>query len=139
MKTYLLTSPKWAGEIEVVYNDLNLMVSIDISRAELAEKQQIYFLRDLPRELAELERLRQKSPSLVITEVEQEVTFEMFWNKYDEKIRSSKKRAERAWNRMSKTNQVKAYRFIQRYKLSLHPGTNAKYAETYLNAEQWNN
>lgn len=139
MKTYLLTSPKWPGEIEVVYNDLNLMVSIDISRADLAEKQQIYFLRDLPREMAELMKLKEKSPTLVITEVEQEVTFEMFWNKYDEKIRSSRKRTERAWNRMSKTNQVKAYRFIQKYKMNLLPGTNPKYAETYLNAELWNN
>lgn len=139
MKTYLLTSPKWPGEIEVVYNDLNLMVSIDISRADLAEKQQIYFLRDLPREMAELMKLKEKSPTLVITEVEQEVTFEMFWNKYDEKIRSSRKRTERAWNRMSKTNQVKAYRFIEKYKMNLLPGTNSKYAETYLNAELWNN
>lgn len=139
MKKYLLTSPKWEGEIEVVYNDLNLMVSIDISRADLAEKQQIYFLRDLPRELAELERLKQKSPMLVVTEVPQEISFEMFWNRYDEKIRSSKKRAEKAWNKMSKTDQVKAYSYINKYKQSLYAGTNAKYAETYLNAELWNN
>lgn len=139
MKKYLLTSSKWDGEIEVVYNDLNLMVSIDISRADLAEKQQIYFLRDLPREMAELEILKQKSPTLVVTEVVQEVSFEKFWNHYDEKIRSSKKRAEKAWNKLNKTDQVRAYNYIDKYKQSLYANTNAKYAETYLNAELWNN
>lgn len=139
MRKYLLTSPKWEGEIEVVYNDFNLMVSIDISRADLAEKQQIYFLRDLPRELAELERLKQKSPSLVVIEVPQEITFEMFWNRYDDKVRSSRKRTEKAWSRLAKADQVKAYMYIQRYRQSLYAGTNPKYAETYLNAELWNN
>ncbi|NLN84446.1 MAG: hypothetical protein GX138_08900 [Firmicutes bacterium] len=139
MKKYLLTSPKWEGEIEIVYNDLDLLISIDISRANLAEKQQIYFLRDLPRELYELEKLREKSPHLVITEVNQDVTFEMFWDTYDDKVRSSKKRALRAWNKLSKIDRHKAYRFIMRYKQSLYHGTNPKYAETYLNAELWNN
>lgn len=139
MKRYLLTSPKWEGEIEIVYNDLDLLISIDINRANLAEKQQIYFLRDLPRELYELEKLREKSPHLVITEVNQDVTFDMFWNAYDDKVRSSKKRALSAWNKLSKIDKHKAYRFIMRYKQSLYAGTNPKYAETYLNAELWNN
>ncbi len=139
MKTYLLTCDAWDGEIEVVYNDLSLMLSLDTSRAQLSESQQIWFLRNMPRELAELQKLVEKHPRLKLTEIKVDVTFDMFWERYNEKIRSSKKKAEKAWSRLSKTDRTKAFRHIQTYEMHLHAGTQKKYAETYLNSELWNN
>ncbi len=139
MKTYLLTSTSWQGEIELRYNDLMLLVNLDMSRATLSEPQQIWFLRNMPRELAELQQLMDKAPSAELKEISGEVSFEMFWDKYNEKVRSSRKKALRIWERLSKTDREKSYQFIRKYENSIAPGVAKKYAETYLNAELWNN
>jgi len=138
MKRYLLTSTAWNGEIEITYNDLHLLVNLDLSRADLSEQQQIWFLRNMPRELAELQALMNKAASATLTELG-EVTFEMFWIRYDETIRSSKKKALKIWNRLSAKDREKAFHFIRRYENSIASGVSKKYAETYLNAELWNN
>jgi hypothetical protein len=136
---YLLTSNAWPGEIEIVYNDLQLLVSHDTSRADLSENQQLWFLKNLPRELCELQQLIDKSTSATLTEVKDEITFDKFWIRYDEKLRSSKKKALKVWNRLSEADQIKAYKFISKYEQSIRDGVAKKYAETYLNAELWNN
>jgi hypothetical protein len=63
----------------------------------------------------------------------------MFWKKYNDKERSSKKRTLAKWNKMSQVEQTKAYNYIQKYFNSIPNGVETKYAETYLNAELWNN
>lgn len=136
---YLLTSTAWPGEIEIVYNDLQLLVSHDTSRADLSENQQLWFLKNLPRELCELQQLIDKSTSATLTEVKDEITFEKFWSRYDEKLRSSKKKALKVWNRLTEADQIKAYKFISKYEQSIPNGVAKKYAETYLNVELWNN
>ena len=136
MKVFHMTSVTFTGYIEFAFNDNSLLEKYQIS-AELSERQQIYLLKNMPRELPELDNL--KSSTVTITEINQEVTFDMFWNRYDEKIRSSKKKALSGWNKMSKANQVRAFRFISKYESNILPGTAKKYAETYLNAELWAN
>ena len=136
MKIFQLTSQSFTGYIEFMFDDNTLLNSYAI-HAELSESQQVYLLKNMPREIIELGKL--KSSTVTITEIDQEVTFEMFWNRYDEKIRSSKKKALSGWNKMSKANQVRAFRFISKYESNILPGTAKKYAETYLNAELWAN
>jgi hypothetical protein len=136
MKIFQLTSSSFTGYIEFIFNDNTLLEGYGI-HADLSEKQQVYILKNMPREIIELDKL--KSGTVTITEINQEVTFEMFWNRYDEKIRSSKKKALSGWNKMSKANQVRAFRFISKYESNILPDTAKKYAETYLNAELWDN
>jgi len=140
MKRYLMTSTAWDGEIELEYTDNGLLLSCDLSGTGLTESQHVWFLRKLPRELAELAALCKGRDTVTLTELaETEVTFALFWNRYDEKVRSSKKKAERAWNRLNQSSRIKAYRYIQRYEQSIPPGVAKKYAESYLNAELWDN
>jgi hypothetical protein len=139
MKKFILTSDAWSGEITLEYDDLHLLINMNLKEAELSEEQHLWFLRNMPRELAELQKLLDKSKSAKLTEAPQEVTFEMFWDAYDEKVRSSKKKALKVWSRMTDANRLKAYLFIPKYNRSILPGCNKKYAETYLNAELWNN
>ena len=80
-----------------------------------------------------------KVASATFTEVLEEITFEMFWNRYNEKVRSSKKKAMITWKRLSRADQVKAFNHIRKYEQNIAPGVAKKYAETYLNAELWNN
>ncbi len=135
--TYHITSTSWAGYIELEFNSIGLMIRSDITQAVLNEAQQIWFLKNC-RELSELQRVI-IGTSATLTEVKLEVTFDLFWNRYDEKIRSSKKKALTTWNRLRKDDQVKAYQYIKKYEQSISPGVAKKYAETYLNAELWNN
>ncbi len=137
---YVLTSDGFTGEVVFEYDDAtHLLLSYNIEGAELSETQQVWLLKRLPREMAELKELISSNPNIKFEEVSDAPDFDMFWQKYDDKITSSKKRTEKAWDKMSKSNQLRAYRHIQKYNLSLPPGTRKKYAETYLNAELWNN
>lgn len=138
-RVYSLTSEGFSGEVIFEYNEGGLLEKYDISSAQLSEDQQIWMLKRLPRELAELDRIIKGTISAKLTEISQNVTFEMFWNKYNEKERSSKKRTLQKWNRMGKADQAKAYYYIQKYLNSIAVGVAKKYAETYLNAELWNN
>lgn len=136
MKIYHLTSVKFTGYIEFQFNDNELLEKYQIY-ADLAENQQVYLLKNIPRETLELDKL--KSEFVTITEINQDVTFDMFWTRYDEKIRSSKKKTIARWNKMSPGEQIRAYRFISKYESNILPGTAKKYAETYLNTELWAN
>lgn len=139
MKRYSLTSESFTGEVVFVFNDFNLLESFDTAAAQLSEPQQVFLLKSLPRDLAELHNLVTKSISAKITEIPFTITFDLFWNRYNEKLRSSRKKSLAKWNRLSVTDQAKAYYFIAKYENSILPGVPKKYAETYLNAELWNN
>lgn len=136
---YRVTSTSWEGHIELVYNELQYLISFDTQFAQLTEKQQQWFLNRMPRELSELQRLLVNSTAKIEEVKEQEITFDMFWDRYDEKVRSTKKKSRIAWNRLMADDRIKAYNFIPKYKRNILPGTAVKYAETYLHSEIWNN
>lgn len=139
MKHYQLTSDAITGFVDFFFDDMGYLVKFDISQAELSQEQQIFILKKLPREIEELQNVIGKSPSAKLTEIKFEVTFEAFWNKYDDKQMSSRKKTLLKWNKMSDTDRLKAFNFISLYFSGIAPGTRKKYAETYLNAELWNN
>lgn len=139
MTKYSLTSVAFDGEVIFTFNDSGLLESFDTAGADLSETQQVWILKQLPRELAEIKRVIGTSDSAKLTELKQEITFDMFWIRFDEKIRSSKKKSLAKWNRLSKTDRVKAFYFISKYEMSIPNGVAKKYAESYLNAELWNN
>ena len=136
---YALTSTAWTGEILLSYNASYFLTNLDISMAELSEQQHMWFLKNMPRELAELQQLVSKLDTLTLTQVELDITFDMFWDRYNEKIRSSKKKALTAWKRLPKAEQTKAFNYIVTYQKNILPGIAKKYAETYLHSEIWNN
>jgi len=136
MKLFHLTSTAFEGFVQFQYNDIDLLEKMEI-HADLSENQQVFLLRHMPREITELEKLR--SDSSTITEIKQDITFEMFWEKYDDKVNSSKKRTVQKWNKMTPADRARAYWFISKYVASIPSGTRKKFAETYLNAELWNN
>jgi hypothetical protein len=138
MKRYSLTSESFTGEVIFVFNDFNLLESFDTTGAQLSEKQQVFLLKSLPRDLAELQNLITKSISAKITEINSDITFDQFWKRYNPPPLSKKKKnALPRWNRMSQTERNKAYYFIAKYELKR--GFEGKmYAETYLNSEIWN-
>ena len=136
MKIFHLTSVSFVGYVEFIFTDDDLLHKMDI-HAELSNAQQVYLLKHMPRETLELDNL--KSDTAQIVEVKQEVNFSMFWDRYDDKLNSSKKKAEKQWNKMSSADQYRAFRFIGKYFSNIPTGTRKKYATTYLSDELWNN
>ena len=138
VRVFSLTSTAFTGEVVFEFRN-ELLVKFDMSNAELNERQHTTLARNLPRTLGEVTEFMTKSKNAVFTEIVQNVTFDMFWERYDDKFNSSKKKTWAKWNKMPMAEQMKAYRFINRYFASIPAGTRKKYAETYLNAELWNN
>ena len=136
---YSLSSTQFQGEVILEFDQEGFLVRFDSYGAQLSTRQKSWLARELPRHLDDLKQVLGNSSTATLTELKQDITFEMFWDRYDEKIRSSRKKALTRWNNMSKTDKMKAYRSISRYEMNLLPGTAKKYAETYLNAELWNN
>ena len=137
---YAMTSTGFEGEVMFEYDDTTgMLLNYDVANATLTPKQQLWLLRRLPRDLAEMQALLHDHPAITFQEIKQEVNFDLFWNRYDDKITSSKKRALKAWDKLTPVNQIRAFNHIRKYEMSLPPGTRKKYAETYLNAELWNN
>lgn len=79
-----------------------------------------------------------KQNKYTLVEMNQEVSFDMMWDLYNDKDRSSKKRSLVVWNRLSKDNQIKAYYHYPAYQKN-RGSAEKKYLETYLRAELWNN
>lgn len=138
MSTYHLTSPGFSGFVEFEFDAAGFLTRTDMTNAELSEKQHAWIVKRAPNRLSEITKLLE-STQAKFEEVKLDITFELFWNRYNEKVRSSKKKAQVTWNRMSKADQVKAFNYIAKYKQSIPSGVACKYAETYLNAELWNN
>lgn len=138
MKTYLWTSELFTGEIEFRFDASGKLLGYE-NRAELNAHQLDAILGQLPRTSDRLEELIKSSSSSKLTEVKKDITFDKFWERYDDKVNSSKKRTKVKWDKMPKAEQVKAYNYISYYLSNLPGGTRKKFAETYLNAELWNN
>jgi len=136
MRTFILTSKNFGGEVFFHYVSEKL-VKFNCIDATLSDIQHTYILQHLPLTVSMLEN--HKSPTSEIEEINPDITFDMFWSRYDDRLNSSKKRTEAKWNKMSATEREKAFNYINRYFVSIPAGTRKKYAETYLNAELWNN
>ncbi|GHT15079.1 hypothetical protein AGMMS4956_14290 [Bacteroidia bacterium] len=141
MKTYLLTSPLFEGVVTLHYNDEGLYVGMSIE-GSLTEQQREWLLRYTSANIDAIKTVLGGSKTATLTALPpqvQQITFELFWDKYDDKVNSSKKKALAKWEKMSKTEQQRAYLYLPKYFGNLPNGTRKKYVETYLNAELWNN
>ena len=136
MSKYLLTFPGIEGEIEFVYDDGEILQCVTFS-GNLPIDMRGAILRTAPTTPERLQSINWKTG--VVTPIEAMVTFEMFWDRYNDKARSSKVKTERVWNKMPEGERTKAYRYINRYKCSIPQGVCMKYATTYLNDQLWNN
>jgi hypothetical protein len=141
-KTYIWTSGAFTGSVTFTFNQEGILLQYDITQAQINEEQLKWFTTRLPRTYDELLEVLKKTKDkdgklqLLPTEI---ITFDLFWNKYDEKVRSSRKKSRKIWDKLSPNERSKAFLFINTYNRSIAHGIGKKYCETYLNAELWNN
>ena len=81
-----------------------------------------------------------KRQGLKLVEVNNDLSFATFWDKYGYKEGGSKKKTEAQWNRMPEHKRAAAMAYITKYNAFLQKQQIAKqYASTYLNPERWDN
>lgn len=128
------------GYVEFIFDDKDLLAKMDTTTAEMTPTQQEWLLKKLPLELSAVQTLLKNAKSAEFTLItEGSITFEQFWDKYNYKALSSKKKSMEKWKKMNEGDRQRAFNYIQKYKSNINYGTAPKYAETYLNAELWNN
>lgn len=138
MKKFELTIPAFEGKVTYGFDDsTDYLVMIDMSSLSFSPELWRFLWKKLPATSRDV--FAMKGQTGVITEIVENITFDMFWQRYNDKARSSKVKTERVWSRMNRTEQVKAYQFIPRYFESIPQGVCKKYATTYLNDQLWNN
>lgn len=138
MRKFIITSPNYTGEAHVIYGLDNSLITLDYSRAELTVNQ-AQLMKDAVPVVFYPQSFLESFQNLPVTVVEgtYELTFDMFWDKYDHKI--NRKRCEPLWEKLGKTKQVKAYHGITPYDnhLALNKWKTKANPETFLKEEYW--
>lgn len=135
METYILTSQAFDGG--VIITDDNGRLQANFIGTTVNMNHQKYILERMSEGLEKMLSHFNSSANCKMEKLV--IDFNMFWNKYDDKINSSRKRTKAKWDKMPESERTKAYYYIGKYFASIPYGTRKKFAETYLNAELWNN
>lgn len=138
MKRFLLTAPnRFTGTAEIWYNDANILCLIDIRQTNMNTETVRGFIRACSPS-TDGRMVGNFSSDVDVIEADIIITFEMFWNKYDEKF--NKKRCIALWEKIPKADQVKAYVGIDPYNKHLRKTGRFKVnPDTYLKNQLWEN
>lgn len=138
MRRFLISSPNFIGQVEMVFNFNGELMSLHLGNANLTIGQIKYLLKNTPLIIDDLQTAFASSKAIIV-ESNFEVTFDMFWNKYD--LKRNKKPAEKIWVKMNTVDKVKAYHSINAYNkyLKRNDWCNRLYPDTYLRNEHYNN
>ena len=140
MRRFLITTETnaYTGEAELVYKDDGMLCKINLENAQMNRAITSSFKKMVPDHVDDLAIVFANTKAVVV-EVDFDVTFEMFWEKYNRKI--NKSRCIALWNKLSKADQVKAFYGIDKYEKFLkkeHWRPKAD-PETYLRNQYWMN
>ena len=137
MRRFIITSPTFSGQAELLYNADGLLTKIDVTQTNMNDMMEL-FKKVVPVKVADIENAFKASKATVV-EADFEVTFEMFWLKYN--VKHNKKRCITLWNKLSKTKQVKAYHGIDAYDKYIRKNEwyNKQEPDTYLAKETFEN
>lgn len=137
-KRYHITTPNAEQGVIFTYEqETKTLVGIEIREVLAEDKVLGIFQKMILKEDQFLSHWK-KYNGVTITEIVANITFNLFWEKYDDKTRSSKKRSDKLWSKLSEEDRMGAYFFIDTYNRN-RGSAEKKYCETYLNAEQWKN
>lgn len=141
MKRLLLSASTFLGVVDYEFNDAGKLIKFDATQAVLDNDniQIDWLLNKMPKTLPDLLEMVSESKNFKLQHINFKLTFDMLWDRYNDKVTSSKKRALVKWEKMTEDQQFKAYFYIPTYFSSLGNGVRKKYLETYLNSELWNN
>lgn len=136
MNLYYITSPRFTGAVEILYNASGLLTRIEFGKTNMNMLQVSKFKEQIP---AVESLLSECFKDVTIVQGTYEISFEEFWIAYGKKI--NRKRCEPIWQRMNSAVRVAAFMGIKPYDefLQSQPGRKKLDPENYLKFESWNN
>lgn len=135
-KGYILTSPKFQGEIEILYDENDLITAFEI-RAELSLDQLTRFFGRFPITEADIKRF-EASPDVTVLLVPEDLSFSKFWAEWPGKS-ANKERAQLLWDKLAKKNKVRCLWSLRAYKRYIDRNCSwysPQYPDTYLSARK---
>lgn len=133
---YLMTS-KTGVQIEFGYDGNGRLVEFRLA-SELEEEHHKWLIDRLPFTKTDLEKLG-NVPSVTITEIPLDLSFETFWKAFDYKV-GSKPKAETLWNKLTDADKTLALQAIPKYKFYLkESGLACIYPERFISQERFKN
>lgn len=138
-KTYIITSATAKGEIVLKYNLNGFLIGLEIS-AELTLVHYERFFQEKKLYLEENAVLMTKEKNSNIRIVPEDLSFERFYELYDNKV-GKKVMTEKSWNALPKKDKIDALIGLKRYNnyLLLNAGISKAYPSTYINQRYWEN
>lgn len=131
-KSYIITSQRFAGEIELVYDQSNNICGFEL-RTELTPEQLRNFFRHFPITVADVD-IYKKSNTTSVYEVPEDLSFDRFWENWPGK-QANKERAKTIWDKMSKKDKVRCMWSLKAYKRYIDRNAhwyNPQYPDSYL-------
>lgn len=131
MKIYQLPSTIFQCDVRITYNDHGTLINFEVMNPDAkpenaTETSRLYVTENGFKEAV-------KHFGLKVIEVQREITFDMFWKRYNYPL--DKQPAQKAWMKLSKDSQIRAYDYIPMYESQRKStGSNKKYPATYLNS-----
>lgn len=138
MRRFLITSPKFTGQAELVYNEKETLCMIDCTKTNMDENIITHFKRMAPATIAYLQNAHAFSSETMVVEADFVVSFKRFWDEYP--LKRNRYKAEQLFGKMSKTDQVKAFYSLHHYKkyLSKNSGwLSPMIADRYLRNKEY--
>ncbi|MFT3750946.1 MAG: hypothetical protein QM768_21715 [Agriterribacter sp.] len=139
MRRYLISSTNFTGQLELVYDEREQLITVSFVNASMTIEQTEKFIRIIPASESKIGEVFSRYPQLTVVEGSFEVTFDAFWSKYNHK--RNRIRASNVWQRLSAVEQVKAYYGVNNYEKGLKKESWRSKAdpETYLRNKMWEN
>lgn len=134
MRRFLLTSTKFTGQIELLYDEAGKIARIDMLQAELSYEQVAHFMRNLlpynPQDFGLLPK------TVTVIESAVDISFDDWWKHYRKKV--NRKRCEVIWPKLTKSDQLKALMTLREYYKCLdRTGRKEVDPENYLKNAYW--
>lgn len=150
MKRFIITSPRFTGEINVLYAPTSPQPSpeereplrlqfIDFTKCDMTEEQITFFKTKLPVFYSEKFMEAFGSSKLNVVEEGYVVTFDQFWKRYN--LKRNRERSLKLWNRLSEADQVNAFFKLGQYEryLTLETWRTKAECDKYLRNRYWDN
>lgn len=142
MKKYIITSPRFTGQIDVLYASPQgeipgKLLYISFTKCDVSEEQIEYFKSKLPAVFRENFMEAFGSSKLTVLEEGYTVNFEEWWERYN--LKHNKARCIALWNKLSEADQVNAMFKLSTYErhLALNQWKNKADPDTYLRQRYW--
>lgn len=138
MRRFLITSPNFTGQAEIVFTAEGTLCRIDLTDTDM-QPGMVKGFKDHMCVHVDLLADTFKGTQATVVEADFEVSFDAWWKKYNKKI--NKSRCMLLWAKMDKSMQVLAYMGIDGYDKYLKKESWRSKAdpETYLRNRYWEN